>query len=44
MGTIQGFCASSHASATCTGVKPLGLPKSDSASTIAQLALMASGW
>jgi hypothetical protein len=39
-----GFCASSHASATCAGVKPLGLPTSVKASIITQLALMAPGW
>ena len=42
MGTIQGFCASSHASAICAGVAPFCVPIFSSRSITTRFALIAS--
>src|SRR6266571_5313881 len=42
MGTIHGFCARSHASATCAGVAPIRAASADSSVTSAWFALRAS--
>src|SRR6266480_7526279 len=43
IGTIQGFCASSHASAICAGVAPLRSAIRFTRSTMAMFAARASG-
>ena len=44
IGTIQGFCASSHASATCAGVAPFALAMRFTRSTSDRVAVELSGW